>query len=132
MDSDKFFSVKTEKAALPISCYSQAVMVSGVLFISGQIGVCPKSNKLVGDDIETQTRQALENMGNILASQMMDFSCLAKTTVFLKNFDDYQKFNSIYESYLKEPFPARSVVQVSELPRSALVEIDGVAVVRNR
>jgi 2-iminobutanoate/2-iminopropanoate deaminase len=124
MDSS---AIITPNAPKPIGPYSQAVAAGQFLFISGQIPLVPASNTLVGPTIVEQTRQAIKNLKAVLSSQSLETSSLVKTTVFLRSLADFAAFNTVYEEELAGAKPARSVVEVSGLPKNALVEIEAVA-----
>jgi 2-iminobutanoate/2-iminopropanoate deaminase len=110
-----------------IGPYSPAVRVGNFLFVSGQIGLLP-TGELAGDDIERQTRQALENLMSILQQAGYDSSHVIQCTVFLKDINDFPKMNLIYGGYFEErKYPARATVEVSNLPRKAKVEIAAIA-----
>lgn len=111
-----------------IGPYSPAIKVGSFLFVSGQIGLDPESMQLDGVDIESQTRRALDNLMAVLAKAGYDSSDVVQCTVFLKEINDYQKMNLIYGGYFEENrYPTRMAVEVSELPRNALVEISAIA-----
>lgn len=124
---------KIETAAAPaaIGPYSQAVRACRQLFLSGQIPLDPASGELVSGGIEAQTRQVMANLGAVLAAAGLDFASLVKTTIYLVDLGDFAVVNRIYGEYLGDVPPARATVQVAALPRGALVEIDGIAVVRS-
>lgn len=121
--------VETDKAPAAIGPYSQAVRAGELLFLSGQIPLDPASGELVGAGIEAQTRQVMANLGAVLAAAGLDFASLVKTTIYLVDLGDFAVVNRIYGEYLGDVPPARATVQVAALPRGALVEIDGVAVI---
>jgi len=116
----------TDNAPKPIGPYSQAVECGDFVFISGQIPLCPNSGEVVGDDIAVQTRTALSNLKAILENAGLGFKNVVKITVFLTDINNFGKFNEIYQQELNEAAPARSVVEVSALPRGVLVEIEAV------
>lgn len=120
-------AVATEKAPKAIGPYSQAIAVGPLLFLSGQIALDPLKGEVVAGAIEAQTEQVMKNIGAILTSKGLDYSHIVKSTVFLKNMEDFAVFNKVYESFLKAPFPARSTVEVSRLPKDVLVEIEVIA-----
>jgi 2-iminobutanoate/2-iminopropanoate deaminase len=122
--------IRTDKAPAAIGPYSQAVKAGNLLFISGQVPLDPHSGLIEGD-IQAQTRQALENLKNILAAAGSSLPEVVKTTVFLKNLDDFNRMNEIYFTYFPRDAPARSTVEVSRLPRGASIEIEAVAIVQN-
>ncbi|MCL2220209.1 MAG: RidA family protein [Chitinispirillia bacterium] len=119
--------ILTDKAPKPIGPYSQAVDTGSFLFISGQIPLDPATGQAVGEDVEAQAKVALGNLSAILASVGLTFGHLVKTTVFIRNMGDFARFNQVYEQMLGGAAPARSVVEVSALPRGVLVEIEAVA-----
>jgi 2-iminobutanoate/2-iminopropanoate deaminase len=116
-----------KEAPQPIGPYSQAVFANGFLFISGQIALDPQTNNICGSNIEEQTRRALKNIKAILSSRSLTVKNLVKTTVFLKNINDFSSFNKVYEEEMGEAKPARAVVEISNLPKNALVEIEAIA-----
>ena len=120
-------AVFTPNAPKPIGPYSQAVAAGQFLFISGQIPLVPASNALVGPTIGEQTRQAIKNLKAVLSSQSLELSSLVKTTVFLRSMIDFAAFNTVYEEELAGAKPARSVVEVSGLPKNVLIEIEAIA-----
>jgi len=122
--------IKTDKAPLPIGPYNQAVAVQGqFVFTAGQIALDPKSGAMVGATIAEQTVQVCENLKAILLASHTDFKHVVKTTVFLKDFNDFAAMNEVYGKYFGDSAPARSTVEVARLPKDALVEIEVVALV---
>ena len=119
----------TENAPRAIGPYSQAVKAAGMMFTSGQIPIDPSTSKLVAGDFEAMTRRVFENLKAVLASGGATFSNVVKTTVFLKDFNDFQKMNAIYAEYFGDHRPARSTVEVARLPMDSPLEIDMIAVV---
>ncbi|MCH8274291.1 MAG: RidA family protein [Armatimonadetes bacterium] len=118
----------TSRAPAAIGPYSQAVFAEGkFLFVSGQLGMHP-DGEMAGDTIEEQTRQALSNLLAILDSAGMSTANLVKTTIYLKDMDDFAAVNEIYGGMIGSEPPARAAVQVARLPKDALIEIDGIAV----
>ncbi|MFN4026915.1 MAG: RidA family protein [Flavobacterium sp.] len=119
----------TDKAPAPIGPYNQAVLVDNTLYTSGQIALNPKTMELVLDDIETETKQVMENMKAVLAAADMTFADVVKTTIFIMNMGDFTRINAVYGSYFDEAFaPARETVQVACLPKNVNVEISMIAV----
>jgi len=113
------------QAALP---FSPAVRTASLIFVSGHIGTDPRTGKLAGDDIVSQTRQALANIDALLKKKYRSgLKDVVKTTVFLASMDDYAKMNAVYASFFPGRKPARSTVEVSRLARGALIEIDAIA-----
>ncbi|MBI4924981.1 MAG: RidA family protein [Bdellovibrio sp.] len=119
--------VLTSHAPKPIGPYSQAIQVGQFIFCSGQIGLRPDTGVLVGADVESQTRQVLENLKAVIESAGCALSRVVKTTIFLKSMNDFPKVNEIYAAYFKDSPPARSTVEVSRLPKDVLVEIEAIA-----
>lgn len=117
----------TERAPKPIGPYSQAIKVGDFLFISGQIAIDPATGLFEAGDISIQTTMVLENIKKILQEASFTFDDVIKTTIYLRQMEDFPTVNSIYEGYVKKPYPARSTVGVSNLPKGALVEIDVIA-----
>ncbi|MEX1139774.1 MAG: Rid family detoxifying hydrolase [Bacteroidota bacterium] len=112
----------------PIGPYSPAVQVGNFLFVSGQIGMNPDTQALTGSDISSQTRQALENLKAVLHKAGYDSSNVIQCNVFLKDINDFQAMNLVYGGYFSESsYPARTTVEVSNLPRNAIVEIAAIA-----
>jgi 2-iminobutanoate/2-iminopropanoate deaminase len=121
----------TEKAPKAIGPYSQAIKSGNMLFISGQVPVNPATGELTGD-IKVQTRQVLENLKSILLAAGASLVDIAKTTVFLKNIDDFAAMNEVYRDYFPNDAPARSTIEVSRIPRGSLVEIEAIAVIAGK
>ena len=119
--------VNTEKAPSAIGPYSQAILTEGLLFASGQIPINPATGNIESDDVAAQTEQVLKNIGAVLAECGLTYSDVLKTTVFLTDLNDFATVNGIYGEYFKQPYPARSCVQVGALPKAAKVEIEFVA-----
>ena len=120
--------VHTDKAPQAIGPYSQALKVKGLVYTSGQIPIDPATGEFAGQDIETQTRQSLTNIKNILKEAGADMSDVVKTTVLLKDIADFAAMNKVYAEFFTEPYPARAAFQVAAIPKGALVEIEAVAV----
>ena len=120
--------IHTPEAPDPIGPYSQAVFANNTLFISGQIALDPFSGAVVRDNVEDETRQVMANIGAILEAAEMDFSNVAKCSIFLTNMDDFPKVNAVYGSYFKSNPPARETVEVRRLPRNVSVEISAIAI----
>jgi len=119
--------IKTDMAPKAIGPYSQAIMTGDLLFASGQIAIDPKKGDLVDGGIEAQAKQVMENIKNLLAAAGMDFSHVIKTTIFLTDISNFSLVNDIYGSYFTQEPPARSCVEVSHLPKGALIEIEVIA-----
>lgn len=115
--------IATDNAPKAIGPYSQAIKFGNFVFVSGQIALNPQSGQLVEGGIEEQTHQAMKNIEAILLKANVTFDDVLQVQVYLKDLNDYSKFNEIYAQYFSGEFPARAVVEVSRLPRNALVEI---------
>ncbi len=120
-------TISTDKAPKAAGPYSQAVTNGSLIFCSGQIGIDPKNNTLV-EGIEKQAEQVMHNLLELLKAAQSDFDHVMKTTIYLSDMNNYAKVNEIYGSYFKKNKPARATVQVSRLPKNALIEIDLIAV----
>jgi 2-iminobutanoate/2-iminopropanoate deaminase len=119
--------ITTANAPKAIGPYEQAIKIGAFVYASGQIPLDPKTGNIVAGDIKIQTRRALENLKAVLEAAGSSLDRVVKTTVFLKNIGDFAAMNEIYAEYLGAAKPARSTVAVADLPRSALVEIDLIA-----
>jgi len=119
--------VLTDKGPKPIGPYSQAIKSGGFLFASGQVALDPRSNEFIAGDIRQQTERVLENIKGILEAGGVNLHHVVKTTVFLKDMNDFAAMNEVYGTYFTSAAPARSTVQVARLPKDALVEIEVVA-----
>lgn len=118
----------TSSAAPPaVGPYSQAVRAGNLLFLSGQLPLDPNTGALAGEDIETQTRQAITNIKAVLAAAGLSLANVVKTTVFMKDLQHFQKMNGVYKEFFTQDAPARSTFQVANLPMNALVEIESIA-----
>ncbi len=118
--------IYTQEAPAAIGPYSQAVISGGFVYLSGQIPINPGTETLVGDTIEVQAEQVCKNIEAVLRAAGSDISKVVKTTCFLRHLSDFEVFNSVYERHFVGK-PARSCVEVSDLPKNALVEIEAVA-----
>jgi len=119
----------TDKAPAPIGPYNQAVLVGNTLYTSGQIAINPSTGELVLTDIETETKQVMENMKAVLDAAEMTFDNVIKTTIFISDMNDFGKINGVYGSYFDEKTaPARETVQVACLPKNVNVEISMIAI----
>ncbi|MCI7530841.1 MAG: RidA family protein [Eubacteriales bacterium] len=118
--------ISSLSAPKAIGPYSQAILSGDTLYVSGNIPVNP-SDGGIPDGIEAQTKQVFENMKAVLKEAGMDFSDVVKTTAFLTDLDNFAAFNALYSDYFIAPYPARSCVEVSKLPKGVLVEVECVA-----
>lgn len=119
----------TEKAPAPIGPYNQAVLVGNMLYTSGQIAINPTTNELVLENIETETKQVMENLKAVLEAAEMTFENVIKVSIFISDMNNFSKINTIYGAYFNEATaPARETVQVAGLPKNVNVEISAIAV----
>ncbi len=128
--SEEKTSIQTDLAPAAIGPYSQAIRIGNMVFTSGQVAIDPGTGQLVAGGIEEQTHRVLRNLQAVLTAAGLDFSRVVKTTVFLKDMAHFAAMNAIYAEYLQtqnSPAPARSTVEVSRLPKDALVEIELIA-----
>lgn len=123
--------IATLDAPAAIGPYVQGKIVNGLLYASGQIPLNPLNGEIVGDSIETQTEQVMKNISAILKEAHSDFDLVIKTTCFLKNIEDFSRFNAIYLKFFDKEFPARSAVGVAGLPKNVLIEIEVIAEVKS-
>ena len=119
--------VLTDRGPKPIGPYSQAVRCNGLLFASGQVAIDPKTNEFVSGDIRQQTERVLENIKGIVEAAGSNMHRVIKTTVFLKDMNEFAAMNEVYGTFFASAPPARSTVQVVRLPKDALVEIEIIA-----
>ncbi len=118
--------IKTSNAPAAVGPYSQAVVTNNMVFTSGQIPVNPLTGE-IPDGIEAQASQVFANLKNLLEASGTSLAKTVKTTVFIQNMGDFAKVNQIYETYFAEPYPARSCVEVSNLPKGVLIEVEAIA-----
>lgn len=120
--------IKTEKVPTAIGPYSQAVKANETIYVSGQLPINPNTGEFEGDDIKSQTKRSLENIKNILEEAGYSLSNVVKTTVLLKDINEFGDMNSVYAEYFTEPYPARAAFQVAAIPKNAKIEIEAIAV----
>lgn len=120
--------ITSKNAPAPIGPYSHAVLMNNTLFVSGQVGKNAASGELVIGNISAESKQVMENIKAILTEAGMDFSHVCKTTIFLKDMNDFSSVNEVYGSYFSGNYPARETVQVARLPLDVNVEISVIAV----
>lgn len=118
--------VSTEKAPAAIGPYSQAMITNGFVFASGQIPIIPETGALA-EGLEAQAHQVFKNVTELLRAAGTDISRTVKTTVFIKDMNDFAAINAVYSQYFSTPFPARSCVEVARLPKDVLLECEVVA-----
>lgn len=119
--------VESKQAPAPIGPYSQAVEINGFVFLSGQIALSPATGLIVSGKVEEQVTQVIKNITAVLETAGLNISNIVKTTIFLKDMNDFAKVNEVYGSYFSDSKPARSTVEVSRLPKDVLVEIECIA-----
>lgn len=120
--------VYSETAPEPIGPYSQAIQAGNMLFVSGQIAIQKSSGKIITGNIEEETNQVMANLSNVLKAAGMDFSHVVKSSIFLKDMNNFPKVNEVYGRYFQQNPPARESVEVSRLPKDVNVEISCIAV----
>lgn len=119
--------ILTIEAPAAIGPYSQAIKAGHLVFISGQLPIDPATGAFAGDNIASQTEMSLKNIKSILNEAGLDTKDVVKTTVYLKDMNDFASMNEVYAKFFAEPFPGRAAVEVARLPKDALVEIEAVA-----
>ncbi|UOQ87279.1 RidA family protein [Gracilibacillus salinarum] len=120
-------AIHTDRAPQAIGPYSQAIDVGDLVFVSGQIPLNPETMEVVEGDIAAQTDQVMKNLDAILTEVGLTFANVAKFTIYITNMDDFATINEAYAKFLKEPYPARATVEVSQLPKGVGVEMDVIA-----
>jgi 2-iminobutanoate/2-iminopropanoate deaminase len=120
--------VKSEKAPAPIGPYSQAIEANGFIFTSGQIAIDPQNGTLLNSGVEDQAKLVFENLKAVLEAGGSGLNKVIKTTIYLKDMNEFTKVNSIYSDYFGSSLPARSTVEVSRLPKDVQIEVDCIAV----
>lgn len=121
-------TVYTHDAPAPIGPYSQAVMAGNTLYVSGQVAFHPETGQLITHDIEQETRRVMLNIGAILEAAGLHYHDIVKTSIFLKDMNNFGKVNEIYGHFFTEHFPARETVEVARLPKDVNVEISCIAI----
>ncbi|MEI6864579.1 RidA family protein [Flavicella sp.] len=120
--------INTNNAPAPLGPYNQAVLANDILYISGQIAINPKTGEFVTDSIQEETKQVMSNLQAVLAKANMTFENIVKSSIFIKNMNDFSEINKIYGSYFDETTaPARETVEVSKLPKNVSLEISMIA-----
>lgn len=120
--------ISTQKAPAAIGPYSQAVVVGNMIYTSGMIPIIPETGELEAGDITAQARQAISNLIALLEEAGSDAQSVVKTTVFIKDMNDFAKVNEVYATFFTDQYPARSCVEVARLPKDVLIEIEAVAI----
>jgi 2-iminobutanoate/2-iminopropanoate deaminase len=121
--------IHSKSAPEPIGPYSQAIQFENLVFTSGQIAINPQNNELIKGNVQDQTIQVIENLRAVLGAANASLDTVLKTTIFLKNMNDFGQVNKIYDRFFGDSVPARSTVEVSRLPKDVLVEIDCIATI---
>jgi len=119
--------VNPKTTPAPIGPYSKAVKCKGFIFVGGQLPVDPKTEKLVEGGIKEQTEQSIKNVKAILEAGSSSLEKVVKTTVYLKDINNFNEMNEVYKKFFKKDYPARATVQVAKLPRDSLIEIEAIA-----
>ncbi len=122
--------VKTEKAPAPVGPYNQAIISGNFVFTAGQIPINPATGNLEPNEIKIQTKRVIENLRAVLQASGSDLSEVVKTTVFLKDMNDFALMNEVYAQYFSDNSPARSAVEVARLPKDVLVEMECIAILK--
>ena len=120
-------TISTPNAPKAIGPYSQAIRARGLVFVSGQVAIDPATQQVIDGDVAVQTERVMKNISAILASAESKLDQVVRTTVFLKNMNDFAAMNEVYGKHFGTAPPARSTVEVSRLPKDVLVEIDVIA-----
>ena len=121
--------ISTDKAPAAIGPYSQAVKINDLVFTSGVIPVDPQTG-IIPEGAVPQAEQAILNLKNLLAESGCSMADVVKTTVFIKNMDDFAKINEVYAKYFEQPYPSRSCVEVARLPKDVLIEIEAIGLIK--
>ncbi len=119
--------VRSDRAPLPIGPYSQAIRANGLLFLAGQLALDPATGQFLPGDIKAQTKRVMQNLAAVLEAAGSSMDRVVKTTIFLKDMNDFGAMNEEYASFFRELPPARTTVQAARLPRDALIEIECIA-----
>jgi len=123
--------VVTKKAPSALGPYSQAIKTKDMVFVSGQLAIDPSSGELISGDIREETRQALNNLKQILLAAGSKLDHVVKTTLYISDMDDFGRINEVYTEFFDQDPPARACVQVARLPKDANVEVEAVALFKN-
>jgi len=121
--------IHTDKAPAAIGTYSQAVKVNNTVYLSGQIPLIPDTMELIEGDIGVQIRQVFDNLSEVCAASGGDLSNIVKLNIFLTDLSNFATVNQVMGEYFQQPYPARAAIGVSELPKGAQVEMDGILVI---
>jgi 2-iminobutanoate/2-iminopropanoate deaminase len=123
--------ISSDKAPQALGPYSAGIRIGNLIFTAGQLGIISSTGEFAPGGIEAETRQALENINAILVAAGASMSQVVKTTVFLRDMNDFSRMNNVYAGFFTAPFPARSTVQVAALPKGGAVEIEVIAVIHD-
>ena len=121
-------AIESAKIPQAIGPYSAAIATEKIVFTAGQLGIDPKTGQLIDETVESQTKQALINLGEILQQCGCDYENIVKTTVFLADIGEFSAMNEVYATFFTPPYPARSAFQVAALPKNARVEIEAIII----
>lgn len=121
--------ISTNKAPKAVGPYSQAIRYGNMLFVSGQIPIDPKTDKIVDGDIEAQTAMVLDNLKAIIEASGMGLDHVIKCTCFLTDMENFARFNTVYNSYFEKILPARECVEVGRLPKDVLIEVSAICAI---
>lgn len=124
--------ISSENAPKAIGSYSQAIFNNGFLFISGQLPINPKTNEISSETFKDQTIQIMKNISSILKECNLSFDDIVKTTIYLTDMEHFSEVNKEYANFFTDYFPARATVEVSCLPKKVLVEIEAIAISREK
>jgi 2-iminobutanoate/2-iminopropanoate deaminase len=119
--------IKTQNAPQPLGPYSQGIKAGNMLFIAGQGSIDPKTGKMLGEDIETQTRQTMQNIKAIVEASGFSLNDVVKVSIYLKKASDFQRMNEIYNTFFSQNLPTRTTVQTGLVNSNMLIEIDAIA-----
>lgn len=119
--------INTPNGPAAVGPYSQAIVANGLVFVSGQLGLDPKTGAFAGDDVVAQAHQVFKNVKAILEAKGLNLDNVVKTTLFLTDIADFAKVNEVYAEYFSAPYPARSAFQICALPKGGLVELEVIA-----
>ncbi|MBW4827302.1 MAG: RidA family protein [Clostridiaceae bacterium] len=121
--------ISTDKGPAAIGPYSQGTKIGNMVFTSGQLGIDPQTGEFVNSSIEEETRQSLENLKAVVEKAGGTLKNVVKVTIFIKNMGDFSKINGVYGEYFDSHKPARSCVEIAELPKNGNVEIEAIAII---
>lgn len=123
-------TINTDQSPQAIGPYSQAVIAQGMLYVSGQIPLDPKTGEIVSEDVAAQTKQVLDNMKAVVEAAESGMNKIVKVTIYIVDMQQFAAVNEVYATYFEAPFPARACVEVSKLPKGVQVEMDAIALLK--